>query len=253
MNPAPADGRPWRKLKHLAGRAIHDYDLIHEGDRLAVGVSGGKDSLLLIHFLTELRRRAPVNFGLGAFHLGPEYGDRGFSRWLDRLKLDFFHHEPAPEVPGLIDYRPGDPSPCFNCARLRRSRLFELSREYQVNRLALGHHLDDAIETLLMNMIYSGRLEGLLPRQELFEGRLSLIRPLFLIPEAMVVRLSAELGLPVRSSGCPADGHTRRQDIKEMVAGLTAGNFKVYGNLSSAVREAARAAERAGTPRGDHR
>ena len=233
-------GRAWRKLKHLAGRAIHDYGLIGAGDRLAVGVSGGKDSLLLIRFLADLKGRAPVSFELGAIHLGP--GD-GFGAWLDGLGLDFIHREPAPKVPGLAAWRPGDPSPCYECARLRRNRLFELCREYRVSRLALGHHLDDALETLLMNMIYSGRLEGMMPRQELFEGRLSLIRPLFLTPEALVIELSKELGLPVRPSGCPADGHTRRQDIKEMVAGLTGRNPKVYGNLTASVRQAARAAE----------
>ncbi|MDL2227192.1 hypothetical protein LJB86_06015, partial [Deltaproteobacteria bacterium OttesenSCG-928-M10] len=101
------------------------------------------------------------------------------------------------------------------------------------------HHLDDAIETLLMNMFYSGRLEGLEARQDLFEGRLKLIRPLFLAPEKLIIELRAAWGLPLLASGCPADGHTMRQKVKGLVAGLIADNPKVAGNLTAAVTQGA--------------
>ncbi len=232
------DRRPARRLKHLAGRAIHEYALIAEGDVVAVGVSGGKDSLVLTAFLADLRRRAPVRFGLGAFHLEPADQEGALRPWLEGLDLDFIHREPAPLVAELAEYRPGGPSPCFPCARARRNRLFELAREYRVNRLALGHHLDDAVETLLLNIFYSGRLEGLAARQDLFEGRLSIIRPLFLVPEELVVRLASDQALPVLPKTCPADGRTRRQEVKELVADMTRRNPKVFGNLTASVMAA---------------
>lgn len=245
------DLRLQKRLRHLAGRAIHKYDLIRAGDRLAVGVSGGKDSLVLIKFLAELRARAPVKFELGVIHLEPApLAQSGLSpealstalgrmrAWLEELPLDFLHLEPAPEVPELNTWQPGRPSPCWNCARLRRKRLFDLCRDYRANRLALGHHLDDAIETLLMNIFHSGKLEGLVAGQELFEGRLTIIRPLMLTPEDLVRNLAAEQGLPVLPKTCPADGRTTRQTVKELVASLVQGNPKIRGNLA-AVAEAA--------------
>lgn len=226
-------GHQARKLRHLAGKAIHGFDLIHEGDRIAIGVSGGKDSLLLSAFLADLKHRAPVKFQLGAIHLGPD--EKGqLARWLDGLDLDFIHFEAPPEVPEIALWRPGGPSPCFICSRARRNRLFSLCRDLGVNRLALGHHLDDGIETLLMNIMHSGRVEGLKCRQDLFDGRLSIIRPLFLVPEALIIKLSEAWALPVAPKSCPADGHTIRQEIKEMIADLTARRPKVYGNLTAA-------------------
>lgn len=226
-------GYPARKLRHLAGKAIHGFDLINEGDRIAIGVSGGKDSLLLSVFLADLKSRAPVKFQLGAIHLGPD--EKGeLAKWLDGLGLDFIHIEAPPEVPEIKLWRPGGPSPCFSCSRARRNRLFSLCRDFGANRLALGHHLDDGIETLLMNIMHSGRVEGLKCRQDLFNGSLSIIRPLFLVPEALIIKLAETWALPVAAKSCPADGHTIRQEIKEMVAELTARRPKVYGNLTAA-------------------
>lgn len=244
------DGRPYKRLRHLAGRAIHQYGLIEDGDRLAVGVSGGKDSLVLIRFLAELRARAPVKYGLGVIHLQPSQEIAGQSgaelaraldrmrAWLGELNLDFCHLEAAPPVPELSAWRPGSSSPCWNCARLRRKRLFDLCRQYQAGRLALGHHQDDAVETLLMNIFHSGNLEGMAARQELFEGRLTIIRPLILTPEDLVLKLAADWALPVLPKTCPADGRTTRQEVKEMVASLVLGHPKIRGNLA-AVAEAA--------------
>lgn len=218
-----------KKIRHAVGRAIGDYGLIEAGDIIAVGLSGGKDSGLLIHFLADLRRRAPLRFSLGVFHLGG--GEESLRPWLETLKLDFIHFEPAPRPAELVAYVPGGPSPCFVCARARRNRLFELSRSFGVTSLALGHHLDDAIETLLLNIFYSGRLEALAARQALFEGRLKLIRPLILAPEDLVSQVVSALDLPLWSAECPADGHTRRQQMKDIVSALRQGHPKVGGNL----------------------
>ena len=238
------DGRPGRKLRHLGGQAIHRFDLIADGDRIAIGVSGGKDSLLLSAYLAEVKKIAPVSFELGAIHLGSD--DQGIlTDWLGGLGLDFVHIEAAPQVPEIGLWRPGGPSPCFACSRARRNRLFSICRDLDANRLALGHHLDDAIETLLMNMLHSGRLEGLRARQDLFEGRLSIIRPLFLVPESLVVRLAEDWALPVAPKNCPADGHTVRQEIKEMVAEQALRHPKIYGNLTAVVSSPALAKEKA--------
>lgn len=240
-NPQPEffqDARLVRRLARLGGRAVVRYGLIADGDSIALGVSGGKDSLVLTKFLADLRARAPVKYRLGAVHLGPG-GNGALRPWLGALKLDFIHCEAAPDVPELARYRPGGPSPCFNCSRLRRNRLFEICREYGVKRLALGHHLDDAAETFLMNALYSGRIDGLSPRQDLFEGRLSIIRPLLLVPEALIKALVEWWKLPVMKSGCPADGHTARQETKDLIAALAAKRPEVPGNLSAVVEAAA--------------
>ena len=232
------EGRLLKKIRHLAGQAFHDYNLIEDGQTVLIGVSGGKDSLVLTRFMAELKKRVPIKFTLGAAHLGRGRAAE-LAPWLDGLGLDFVHWEPAPEVPELAAYRPGGPSPCFACARARRNRLFELARRYGAGRLALGHHLDDAIETFLMNAFFSGRLEGLAPRQDLFEGRLAIIRPFFLVPEEFIIRLAAEWRLPIMPSLCPADGHTVRQEMKDLVAELTRRNPKVFGNLTAVARAAA--------------
>lgn len=221
-----------RRLNSRAGKAIGDYGLIADGDVVAVGVSGGKDSLLLVKFLADLRRRAPVRYKLGALHLGGA-GEEALAAWLRAQGLDFLHLEAAPHVPEVEGYVPGGPSPCFACARARRNRLFGLCRRYGAHKLALGHHLDDALETFLLNVFYSGRDEGLAPRETLFGGDLTLIRPLILTPEALIRRLAAAWALPVKKNPCPADGHTRRQDMKELVARLAAANGKIYGNLAA--------------------
>ncbi len=228
------DGRDLRRLRRLAGRICQKYGLIGDGDTILAAVSGGKDSLVMTKFLADLRRRAPVKYRLGAVHLGPGR-DGALGPWLAGLGLDFIHWEPAPAVPELEGYRPGQPGPCFNCARLRRNRLFEVARQYGAGRLALGHHLDDAQETLLMNMFFSGRLEGLTPAQKLFSGRLTIIRPLFLVPETLIRRLAAGWALPVLKSACPADGHTIRQVAKDLVAGLAGSYPQIRGHLAAAV------------------
>lgn len=237
-DPEPRDGRLLKKVRHLAGRVCYDYNLIEDGQTVIVGVSGGKDSLALIRFLAELKKRAPIKFTLGAAHLGPGR-ESGLAHWLESLDLDFIHWEPAPEVPELAAYRPGGPSPCFACSRVRRNRLFELCRFYRASRLALGHHLDDAIETLLMNAFFSGRLDGLAPRQDLFDGRLAIIRPFFLVPEKLIIHLSSQWRLPVTPSSCPADGLTVRQEMKDLVAEMTRRHPKTFGNLTAAVGAAA--------------
>lgn len=234
----PQSARLPRHLARLGGQALMRYGMIQDGDLIVLGVSGGKDSLVMTRFLAELRARAPIRYRLGAVHLGPG-GQGPLLPWLESLGLDFIHCEAAPQVPELAAYTPGGPSPCYSCSRLRRKRLFDLCRQYGANSLALGHHLDDAAETFLMNVFYSGRLEGLRPRQELFEGRLALIRPLFLAPEALIKALVTWWRLPVTPSGCPADGHTARQEMKELIAALTGKNPKVFGNLTAVVEAAA--------------
>ena len=234
--------REYIRLRRLAGRGIHQYNLIKDGDSILAAVSGGKDSLVMVKFLAELRKRAPVKFGLGVVHLGIGENEP-MGPWLQGLGLDFIHYEPAPEVPELAEYQRGGPSPCFSCSRLRRNRLFELSRHHGCGSLALGHHLDDAAETLLMNTFFSGYLGGLAPQVELFEGRLTLIRPLFLVPESLVVTLAQGWGLPIIPSDCPADGHTTRQEMKDLIAALSRRHPDVPGNLRAVVESLAKSGE----------
>lgn len=229
--------RDFKNLRHLVGAAIHRYSLIEDGDIILAGVSGGKDSLLMLRFLADLKKRAPVSFKLGAVHLGNGAGN--LKPWFKTMALDFYEFLPAPYIAELDNYVAGGPSPCFSCSRVRRNALFEMAGKCGATSLALGHHLDDARETFLLNVFFSGNIDGLLPRQDLFEGRLKLIRPLFLVPENLIRKMAEAWQLPVMSSGCPADGHTTRQEMKNLIAALARKNPKVTGNLTAVVEAAA--------------
>ncbi len=218
------------------GKAIHRYGLIEDGDRIAVGVSGGKDSLALLHLLEERRKRVPIRYELIPIHI-----DLGFGTNRAEVLKKYFE---ARGFPYHIEFtqigrRALGPenreNPCFLCSWERRKRLFQLAQEHQCPKIALGHHKDDIIETFLLNIFYSAEISTMLPRQTLFQGKVTLIRPLALIEERKIERFAEALDLPFGSSGCPVSGRTRRKEIKELIASLEKRNPKIKGNLFRAL------------------
>jgi tRNA 2-thiocytidine biosynthesis protein TtcA len=224
-----------RQVNRLMGRAICHYGLINDRDRIAVGLSGGKDSLCLLWMLAERRRRAPVDYALVALHVDLGWGQDAtpLEAFCRRLGVEFVL---LPTDIGERAHGPGNTeSPCFLCARLRRKRLFEAASSHRCNRLALGHHRDDIIQTFFLNVIYSSEISTMLPAQELFGGRLTLIRPLALCDEAQLARLARELGLPVLPSGCPSACKSARREMAALLEPLFRRNRRLKGNVFRAL------------------
>jgi tRNA 2-thiocytidine biosynthesis protein TtcA len=197
-------------------KTIKKYRMISEGDRVLVGVSGGKDSLTLLHLLHERHAIFPNDYELLAVHVAstlPCEGAADPSR-IERHFKDtgcayrIIHNTVPPDNRG----RGG----AYWCSRNRRRALFDAADQLGYNRIALGHHRNDVVETVMLNMFYHGELSSMLPRQDLFEGKMSIIRPLYLIPEADTARFCRTRGLEPISCSC-ASGETRREMFKRLV------------------------------------
>ena len=211
-----------RQLQSLMRRAIADYEMIAPGDRIAVGLSGGKDSLALLDGLAALRRYYPVPFSLCAITL-----DLGFEKEADFSAVEAFCA--ARGVPFVLrrtqiaeivfDVRK-EKNPCSLCAKMRRGALHELAVQQGCNKLALGHHFDDAVQTFFMNLFYSGKLSCFSPKTYLSRKDLWMIRPLIFTEEASIRAAARRNAFPVVKSACPADGATSRQDTAELLASL---------------------------------
>ncbi len=214
----------FRRLRKLVGKAIGDFSLIEAGDRIAVAVSGGKDSYVLLHLLESLRRRAPVRYELVAVNV-----DAGFPGYRQEVlaahlqEHGFATRLQSTEMADIIDakLRPGS-SYCAFCARLRRGVLYSICADLGCNKLALGHHLDDFIETLLLNQFFVGKLAAMSPRMLADNGRQTVIRPLVYVEESAVAALASELQVPIIDCGCPVQGteEQQRQRMKSLVGQL---------------------------------
>ena len=202
-------------------RADQDFNLIETGDRIAVGVSGGKDSLLLLHAMSLYRKFSHKDFSILAITvtMGMEPFDlTGISRLCEELGIEYCVKET--EIGKIIfDYRK-EKNPCALCAKMRRAVLANTCVEKGYNKLALGHHREDAIETLLMSLFYEGRFHTFHPKTAMSRTGITVIRPLVYLPESHVKHMERILELPVVKSPCPANGETRRAEMKELLRRL---------------------------------
>ncbi|MDD7412499.1 MAG: tRNA 2-thiocytidine biosynthesis TtcA family protein [bacterium] len=208
-------------MKEILGcirRADQDFGMIEDGDRVAVGVSGGKDSLLLLYALSLYRRFSPHPFTLQAVTLtmGLEPFDlSGVQALCDRLEVPYVVRET--QIGRIVFEERREKNPCALCAKMRRGALNDLCRELGVTKLALGHHRDDALETLLMSLLYEGRLHTFQPVTRFDRTPVVQIRPLIYAPEKVIVHYARCLDLPVVASPCPANGRTKREDMKDLL------------------------------------
>lgn len=216
-----SEQRAMQRLCGLMRKAVQDYEMLAPGDRVLVGVSGGKDSVALTVGLALLREYIGFPYEVQAVTLDPQFG--GVPADYSALEALFARHGVPYEVrrtdigPVVFDYRK-EKNPCALCAKLRRGALHTAAQELGCNKVALGHHLDDAVETFYMNLWREGRIGCFSPVTYLSRRELTLIRPMLLATEAEVRAAVREEGLPVVKSRCPADGTTVREETKEFVS-----------------------------------
>lgn len=223
-------------MNRAVGRVLHRYDMIADGDRILLGVSGGADSMVLLWMLNERRQRIPIQYSLSAAYIDPGF-EGGFA---DQL-ADYCAGAGMPLRVEITDYglqghSPANrENPCFLCARLRRKRLFEIAARLGCNKLALGHNKDDIIETLFLNICYAGEISSMVPRQPMFSGELDVIRPLAYADGDLIRTFAAQQGLPVFVNPCPTAATSSRRHVKAMLQALYATNPKIKGNIFRAL------------------
>ncbi|MDR2909212.1 MAG: tRNA 2-thiocytidine(32) synthetase TtcA [Oscillospiraceae bacterium] len=209
-------------------KAVTDYKMIENGDRIAVGLSGGKDSLALLAGLFRLREFIGLSYGLIAVTVDPRFNgaDTDYSAitaMCESLGID--HAIRRSELGEILFVRRQEKNPCSLCARMRRGMLHDMANELGCNKIALGHHRNDAVETLVMNLFYEGRLGCFQPVSYLSRKNLTMIRPLCLATERDITAAVRKEGLPVIEKNCPADGFTARQKTKEWLAAMEKSEF----------------------------
>jgi tRNA 2-thiocytidine biosynthesis protein TtcA len=218
------ESRLQRAIVKRAGKAIADFEMIAEGDLIMACISGGKDSYAMLDVLRALQRRAPVRFELLAVNIDqgwPGYDTAAIAAHLERTGVPFrmIDKDFASVVEANLE--PGA-TPCSLCSRLRRGVLYNLAVELGCSKIALGHHADDLIETLVLNLFYSGRLAAMPAKLRSDDGRNTVIRPLCYVPEAMLVEFQEQQEYPVVRCGCPSCGlpDQKRQVVKRLLSSL---------------------------------
>lgn len=197
--------------------AIRDFHMIEDTQGIMVGLSGGKDSITLLYILHQFWRRSKYKYPLGAGHIGMGW-DTDITSLEEFCKsLDIpFYYEPTKIGPIVFNVR-NEKNPCSLCAKMRRGALNNLAKNNGFNKVALAHHMDDAVETVLLKMFYEGRMESFSPMTYLDQRDITVIRPLVYVSEHDISRLCRSLNLPVIENPCPANGYTKRQDMKEII------------------------------------
>ena len=218
-------------LLKSTNKAIRDYEMIADGDRIAVAVSGGKDSLALLHLLQLRQPSAAERYEIVAVHVVLGQADKSSCTQTDgrNALVTYLRSTGQEHVIELVEVA-GQPD-CFRCSHLRRRALFQAARRLGCNKLALGHHADDAAETTLLNLIFHGRVETLSPTRSFFNGQFTLIRPLIYVPERRLARLAQACAFPVMAASCPHHLTSRRQWVKDLIRTLEQEYPKVKINL----------------------
>lgn len=220
-----------KKLEAKVKKAIYSYGLITKDDGVLVGISGGKDSYALLDLLVNLNKSMPVKFRIEACHVQaddmPYKADEKFMRSFCKKNNIPLHFRKI-----TVDYKPEQRQPaCFICSWKRRKELFTLAHERKCNKLALGHHLDDAIETLLMNMIHHSSISSIPPILSMFDGELFTIRPLIFVHDKELKKYSELMAFPSEVSLCPHEDNTTRDQVRELISASEKLNKSARENI----------------------
>ena len=216
---------------------MHTYDMLADGDRILVAVSGGVDSLVLAWLLVHWQQKAPISYDVLAVHVDmePDNGQPGASARSVQQQLALLQVQsdviPALWKPPVSMVDPGSSNKdiCYQCARRRRKQLFDFAAREQFTKIALGHHQDDILETFFINLCFAGNISTMVPRQNLFDGRLALIRPLAYLSKEEIYSIAEKIGIEAIRPNCPLSEQTKRMEIRQALADLYA---KIPGSRS---------------------
>lgn len=225
-----------QRLLSLVRQALDTYGLIQEGDHIAVGVSGGKDSLTLLYALHHLRRFYPVKYSLSAITVDLGLGNMDLEPVKELCKeFEIPYSIVTTEIGSVLFDIRKESNPCSLCAKMRKGALNEKAKELGCNKIAYAHHRDDVIETALLSLFYEGRFYSFSPLTYLDRMELSVIRPMIFVTEADVIGFQNKYELPVCKNPCPMDGYTRRQYVKELLQTMQKDNPHIKDCLFRAV------------------
>ena len=225
-----------KRILSYTRRALDDYEMIADGDKIAVGVSAGKDSLTLLYALAEIRRFYPKKFELIAITVDMGFPNSDFSG-IQKLceDLNVEYHIVPTQIYQIIFEERKEKNPCSLCAKMRRGVLYNSAKELGCNKVALGHHFDDAIETFMLNLFFEGRIGCFSPVTYLSRIDLHMIRPLLYAPEKDVRYFASKAELPVIKSSCLADGNTQREEMKKLLHELDVKHkglrYRIFGAI----------------------
>jgi tRNA 2-thiocytidine biosynthesis protein TtcA len=231
------DTKLFRHLKKWLEKAVLDFNMIQEGDRVLVGVSGGADSLALLDLLNSTMIFVPkfsilaVNIDMGFDSL--YIGYNALENYLQEKNYRYIMEKTEIGPLSHSDYN--KKNPCFLCSRLRRKRIFEIAAAEGCNKIAFAHHRDDIIETLLINLFYGREISTMMPNQQIFGGELHIIRPLAYLREELVKKYSKERNFPVLKNDCPTSTNSRRLYVKNLLNELEKENKDIRDNIFKAM------------------
>ena len=206
-----------QQLLSYVRRAVDDFNMINDGDRIAVGVSGGKDSLALLYALKELQRFYPNKYEIEAISVDLGFGNIDFEKireFTDSLGVEY--HIAKTDIAEIVFDKRNEKSPCSLCAKMRKGALNTMAKEHGCNKTAFGHHKDDIVDTMLLSLIFEGRFYSFKPVTYLDRMDLTLIRPLMYVEEADIIGFVNKYNLQILKNPCPVDGETKRQYAKEL-------------------------------------
>lgn len=220
-------------------KAVKDFNLIEDGDRIAIGVSGGKDSLLLCKLFQELKKDRSKNFEVAFISMNPGFGAMDLEQFKNNLKELDIPCEIFDANVWEIAFESSPESPCFLCAKMRRGVLYKKVEELGYNKLALGHHFDDLVETSLINMFYAGTVKTMIPKVSSTSGKLQLIRPLIYIKENDIIAYTQKNGIQAMACGCPIEAgkvDSKRKEIKNLLKTLEKTNPQIKQSIFNSMK-----------------
>ena len=225
-----------QKLYSYTRCAIDSYNMIEDGDKIAIGVSGGKDSLTLLYALHGLKKFYPKHFDLVAISVDLGFGIQNFDKikdLCDSLEIDL--HIIDTEIGNIVFNERKESNPCSLCAKMRKGALNKKAKELGCNKVAYAHHKDDIIETMMLSLIYEGRFHCFSPVTYLDKMELTVIRPMMFVSESEVIGFQNKYDLPVAKNPCPVDGHTKREYIKNLIKQINFENKGVKDRMFTAI------------------
>lgn len=229
----------WKKMRYQlvnkVKRAIKMFQLLEDGDKVAIGVSGGKDSIILLYSLYTIKKIWPIKIELNSvfLDLGWEINYSEVKAFSESLDIPF--HYVKTDIGKIVFEEREEKNPCSLCANMRRGALNTYAKSIGCNKVALGHHMDDCVETFMLSLTYEGRINTFAPKVFLDRTEITVIRPLIFVYEKDIVKMIEKHQLPVAKKACPIDGKSKRQEIKELIADMVKNNPKAKDKMMNAI------------------